>query len=156
MNDFRAKLTRTRRHLIVRWHTKNSADAFKTAENRGANRDMKARNWTCGRHYKLLTSHHLNCGQLIEEETDRREGKGRRCYLAARKNWRTVIGWTSILGGWWFGVVWTTDDHPLFWSIHSAKRPLFNWSFSSNDPGVKSVVWRGIEWIPSPKQQRRP
>ena len=53
----------------------------------------------------------------IEEETDRREGKRssllfgectvldcRTRHLAARMIWRFFFGWTSILGGWWFGV----------------------------------------------------
>ena len=52
----------------------------------------------------------------IEKETDRREGKGRRCclrdvlecrtnHLEARMIRRKVFGRTSILGGWWFGGV---------------------------------------------------
>ena len=53
---------------------------------------------------------------FIEEEKDRREGKGRRfwlgdvlecrtSHLAARMILRKVLGRTSILEGWWF-VVW--------------------------------------------------
>ena len=58
--------------------------------------------------------------QAIEEELDGREGKGRSSWLgdvlechtshlAARMIWTKVIRRTntSILGGWWFGVVWT-------------------------------------------------
>ena len=52
---------------------------------------------------------------IIEEELDRREGKGRRCclgevlvcrtsHLAARMIYRIVFARTSIVGGWWFGV----------------------------------------------------
>ena len=102
----------------------------------------------------------------FEEETDRREGKCRHCWLgdvlesrtghlAARIIWRKDFRRTSILGDWWFGVVWT-DDHPFFWSIHSAKSPFFYSSIYSNCSVAKSVVRHGIERIQSPKQQRRP
>ena len=37
-----------------------------------------------------------------------------------------------------------------------AKKPLFYSSFSLNHPVAKSVVRHGIEYFPSPKQQRRP
>ena len=74
----------------------------------------------------------------IEQESDRRDGKGRRCWLgdvlechtshlAARMILRKVFGRTSILGGWWFGMWCELDDYPFFQSIHSAKdpRPIF-------------------------------
>ena len=98
----------------------------------------------------------------IEEESDRREGKhttsllfgGLLCFewrfrhLAARMIWRKVFGRASVLGG---GLVWCEpSDHPFFRSIHSAKCTFFYSSFSSNHPGAKSLVWQGIEWIPSP------
>ena len=74
------------------------------------------------------------------------------CLLAARMIWRNVFGRTSILGGWWFGVVWTR------WSFIFLKHPFCQASvllfifLIKNHPGAKSVV----EWIPSPKQPRRP
>ena len=57
--------------------------------------------------------------------------------------------WMDIHFGRVVVLVWCElDDHPLFWSIHSAKRPLFNWSFSSNDPGAKSFVQHNF-WMNS-------
>ena len=48
------------------------------------------------------------------------------------------------------GLAWCQpEDHSFCWSIHSAKRPFFNSSFSSNYPGVLSVVQHEIEWISS-------
>ena len=44
------------------------------------------------------------------------------------------------------GLVWCKpEDHPFFWSIHSAKRLFFNSSFSSYHPGVKSVVRHALK-----------
>ena len=72
------------------------------------------------------------------------------CQLAVRMIWRKVLGRTCILGGWWFGAVWTR------WSLILLTHPFCHWSFSSNHLSAKSVVRQGIEWIPSSKQQRRP
>ena len=63
------------------------------------------------------------------KESDIREGKGRRCCLgdilecrishfAARMIWRQIFKRTSILGGWWFGVMWTG------WSLIFLKHPF--------------------------------
>ena len=95
--------------------------------------------------------HCFYCTALIEEEeTDRREGKGRRCclgdviecrtsHLAAMMIWTKVFERSFISGWWWNGVVW------IRWSIiHSAKRPIFYSSFSSNHPGDKSVMPKNI------------
>ena len=89
--------------------------------------------------------------------------KGRLCclgtgHLAAWVIWRKLAGKTSILGGWWFRVVWTrwSSIVHFFWSIYSAKRPSFYSSFFPHHPGAKSAVQHGIERIPSTKQQRRP
>ena len=71
-------------------------------------------------------------------ESDRREGKGRHCWLrdilechishlAARTIWRKVFKRTSILRGFWFGVVWTG------WSSIFPKHPfrqVFNLLFT--------------------------
>ena len=101
-----------------------------------------------------------------EEEEDRREGKGRRwclgdilecrsSHLASTMIWRKVFEEHPFWEG--DGLVWCEpDDHTFFRSIHSAKCPFFFSSFSWNLPGAKSVVRQGIEWILSPKQQRRP
>ena len=59
----------------------------------------------------------------------------------------------------WVGgfLVWFKPDvHPFLWNIHFAKSPFFYSSCSYNHPGAKSVLRHGIDWIPSPKQQRRP
>ena len=55
------------------------------------------------------------CITAIEEESDRREGKGRYCCLGtyvkymmnAALGWFEVLVRTSIFRGRWFGVVWT-------------------------------------------------
>ena len=51
------------------------------------------------------------------------------------------------------GLVWCEqDDHPFFWSIHSAKRPFFYiHTFLQIILCFKSVVRHGIEWIPFPQ-----
>ena len=60
--------------------------------------------------------HRYHCTICIEEETDKREGKGFRCclgdvlecrtsHLAARMIGRQVVGRISIWGGWGFDVV---------------------------------------------------
>ena len=102
----------------------------------------------------------------IEEGLYRRVGKGRRCCLGdvfecrtsqlkARMIWRTVFGRTSILGGWWFGVVWTGRSFS-FIIIHSAKCSFFYSSISANHHVAKSVLRQGTKSILSPKEQRRP
>ena len=104
----------------------------------------------CAKLYVFLR----NCF-CIEEETDKREGKGRCCclgdvlecrisHLAARMIWWKVFERTSILGGWWFGVVWTT------WSSIFLKHPLCQVPvllsiLFSNLSGAKYVVRHGIE-----------
>ena len=82
----------------------------------------------------------------IEKESD----KGRLCCLgdvlecrtsnlAARMIWRKVCVRAYILEG--GGLVWREpDDHPFFWSIHSAKCPIFYSSISSNHLVAKSLV----------------
>ena len=82
--------------------------------------------------------------------------KCRTSHLSARMIWRKVFVkahpfWEGC------GLVWCEqDDHPFFWSIHSAKRPFFYiHTFLQIILCFKSVVRHGIEWIPSPKQQRR-
>ena len=77
---------------------------------------------------------------------------GRRDYFKKRfwKNIHFRAFWDSG------GLVWCEpDDHPFFWNIHTSRHTFFRSSFSSNHPGAKSVLRHGIEWIPSPKQQRR-
>ena len=69
--------------------------------------------------------------------------------------WRTVFGRTSILGGWWFGVVWTGRSFS-FIIIHSAKCSFFYSSISANHHVAKSVLRQGTKSILSPKEQRRP
>ena len=62
-----------------------------------------------------------------------------------------TLGRTSILGGWWCGVVWCElEDHRFFPSIHSAKCPFLYSSISSNHPSTKFVVRQGIESVRSP------
>ena len=85
----------------------------------------------------VLTSHRL---ATIEEETYRRKGKGRRCWLgdvlecgtshlAARMIWTNVFGWTPILVGWWYGdgvnqmIIYFSEAFILP-SVHSSINPF--------------------------------
>ena len=76
---------------------------------------------TCHRYYGASCIDALP--ELIEEEEEEEEGRegkvlrycllgdGIECrtsHLAARMIWRKVFGKTTILGMWWFGVVWTS------------------------------------------------
>ena len=90
-----------------------------------------------------IRANHLVKYLLIEQELDRREGKGRACclggilecrtsHLAVGMILRKVLGRTSIF--WGEGGV---DEHPFFHSIHSAKYLLFYTSFSLNHPGIQ-------------------
>ena len=117
-----------------------------------------------------LTSTPKNIGNI---EEDRRDGTGRRCclwdeidsnpchtsFLAARMIRRKVFGRTSILGGWWFDVVWTGRSsiflkHPF----RQASVLLFIHFFKSSCAMYiyVYVVQHGIELNPSPKQHQRP
>ena len=95
-------------------------------------------------------------------DKDRREGKGCRCWLGEVLEWRTshlaemmklakVFGRTSILVGWWFGMVW------IGWSSIFPKHPfrkvavvIFILFFKSSWWKISSAARNGIE------QQRRP
>ena len=66
-------------------------------------------------------------------------------HLAERMIWRKFSGRKSILGGWWFGVVWTGRSS-ICRSIHFAECPFFYSSISSNPPGTKSIVRQGIKY----------
>ena len=103
--------------------------------------------------------HRYHCTICIEEEKDKREGKGFRCclgdvlecrtsHLAARMIGRQVVGRISIWGGWGFDVVWTR------WSSIFLKHPFcqasaLRSSFSSNHPGAKSsAAWHWMNSVP--------
>ena len=83
---------------------------------RGARRPRDG--WTASQVLYIRQVFSVHCTVHIEEELDRRDGKGRQCCLgdvylkiphcsdlAARMIWKKVFGRTSILGGWWFGGV---------------------------------------------------
>ena len=72
--------------------------------------------------------------------------------LAARMVWRTVFGRKSILGGWWFGVVWTG------WSYIFPKHPIRQVSvlLTSNHPFLLIILVLNLEawnWINSVPQR---
>ena len=63
----------------------------------------------------------------------------RTSHLAARMIWRKVFGRTTILGGWWFGVVWTR------WSSIFLKHPFLQVPVILVILFFKSS-WCGMEW----------
>ena len=75
--------------------------------------------------------------ETYKKDKDRREGKGRRCWLGdvlecptnqlpARMIWTKVFGRTSILVGWLFGIWCEPYDHKFSQSIHLAKKPCYS------------------------------
>ena len=72
-------------------------------------------------------------------------GRTYKYHLAARMIWRKVFGRTSILIGWWFGMMWRGMIIHFLQSIHSI-HPLLQIILD----GGKSVVRHGIEWILHP------
>ena len=93
----------------------------------------------------------------IEEELDRREGKGAAVwgtylnaaltiYCSRKDDLKKSFGKNISFGR---VVVWCGENWKI---IHFAKCPFFYSSISSNHPGAKSVVPHGIESFPSPKQ----
>ena len=84
---------------------------------------------------------------LEEEETDRSKGKGRRCQLCTskdelKKSFQKNIYFGRVVHGL---VWWEPEGHPIFWSVHSTKRPFFYSSFSSNHPGA---AWNWMNSVP--------
>ena len=71
--------------------------------------------------------------------------------------WTKVFGRTSIVVGWWYGLVWTgwSIDHLFKASIPPSSRYSIH-TFLYNHPVGKYLVWQGIKPIPSTKQQRGP
>ena len=112
----------------------------------------------------------MYCTYIEKNETEnecwfkRREGKGRHAgwedelewhikHLAARMIWRNIFGENIHFKR---VVVWCGVNRMIIflkYSMNSAKKPLFYYSFTSNHLGAKYLV---LESIPSPKQQQRP
>ena len=97
-------------------------------------------------------------GCKSEKKSDRREGKGHRCWLralpefrtshlVARMIWRYVFGRTSILRGRRFGGVWARWSS-IFLKYSFFKCSFFYSSFSSNHTGAKCLGQHWMESIP--------